>query len=293
MNLEKWVSLDCPVNSIVNVSCLDGMRLLSNESVDLVVCSPPYNVSHKPIKSGKVLYNQYADNMEYKDYIGWLRSIFEVTYDKLKVGGRVCINIGDAGNGKVTTHSDIIQFMKDIGYMVMTTIIWEKNQVSSRTAWGSFQSPSSPAFPVSHEYIMVFVKESLKLSYKGVTDITKEEFIKWSIPLWSFPGETRQKKISILQAMYPKELPYRCIKLFSWMHNELGEKSLIVDPFNGLGTTAKVAKTLGRNYIGFDINGDYVNISERRVEIPGDDVSDWVPHLMGTGGSYQMDLFVD
>lgn len=247
------------VNQIYNMDCITGIAQMNDSSIDIVVTSPPYNVDLGNNKYNKNPYNLYNDNREHRDYIEWLRKIFTLTYEKLKSGARVCINIGDGKNGAVPTHSDVIQMMCEIGYIPMSVIIWNKNTVSGRTAWGSFNSPSSPSFPTPFEYILVFAKDSKKLQWKGGTDLTKEEFIEWSLALWNFAPETRQKKIGH-PAMFPEELPRRLIKMFSW------KNALVVDPFNGAGTTTKVAKDLDRRFIGFDISKEYCDIANKRLE---------------------------
>ena len=256
MRLIKTSSLK--TNAIYNKDCISGMTSLKSSQVDLILTSPPYNVDLGNNKYNKNPYDLYNDNKEHEEYIEWLRKVFTVAYEKLKSGGRVCINIGDGKNGAVPTHSDIIQMMCEIGYIPMSNIIWNKNQVSGRTAWGSFNSPSSPSFPTPFEYILVFAKDSRKLQYKGETDLTKEEFVEWSLAMWTFAPETRQKKIGH-PAMFPEELAKRCIKMFTW------KNALVVDPFNGAGTTTKVAKELERQYIGFDISKEYCDIATKRL----------------------------
>lgn len=158
------------------------------------------------------------------------------------------------------THSDIIQFMtNELNYIYITTIVWDKSQVGSRTAWGSFKSPSCPSFPTQFEFILVFAKNDRKLQYKGETDLTKEEFIEWSLALWKFAPETRQKKIGH-PAMFPEELAKRCIKMFSW------KGANVLDPFSGAGTTCKVANDLNRNFIGFEISDAYCELANKRIE---------------------------
>ena len=140
----------------------------------------------------------------------------------------------------------------------MSVIIWNKNQASPRTAWGSFNSPSCPSFPTPFEYILVFAKDNKKLQWKGETDLTKEEFIDWSLALWTFAPETRQKKIGH-PAMFPEELPKRLIKMFSW------KGALVVDPFMGSGTTAVACVNTNRNYIGFELDKHYCEIANERI----------------------------
>ncbi len=246
------------LNRIYNMDCLEGMKLLDDRSVDLVVTSPPYNIDLGNNKYNKNPYNLYNDNREHHDYIEWLRKIFTLTYEKLKSGGRVCINIGDGKNGAVPTHSDIIQMMCNIGYIPMTTIIWNKNTISNRASFGSYLSPSCPSFPRGFEFILVFAKENKKLQYKGETDLTKEEFVEWTNGLWTFAPEKRQKQFGH-PAMFPEELPKRLIKMFSW------KSALVVDPFMGSGTTAVACIKTNRKYIGFEISEEYCKIAEKRI----------------------------
>jgi DNA modification methylase len=248
------------LNKIYNMDCYDGIARLDDESVDLVITSPPYNVDLGKNKYNKNPYDLYVDNKEHGEYIAWITSIFYEVYMKLKNGGRVVINIGDGKNGAVPTNSDFIQLMVRLGYLPMTHIIWNKNSTGNRTAWGSFMSPSCPSFPTPFEHILVFAKGSTKLQYAGETDITREEFIAWSYAMWVFPPELRQKKMGH-PAMFPEELPLRCIKMLSY------KGATVLDPFAGLGTTCKVAKELGRNYIGFEISEEYCEIANDRINI--------------------------
>jgi len=244
---------------LINGDCLEEMEKIKDNSVDLVITSPPYNVDLGNNKYRKTPYKLYNDNKEHSEYIKWLCVIFSMVYGKLKKGGRVCINIGDGKNGAIPTTSDVIQFMtKEIGFIPMTHIIWNKKQTSARTAWGSWMSPSSPSFPTPFEHILVFAKESIKLQYKGESDITKEEFIEYSLALWSFSGEKNQKKIGH-PAMFPEELAYRLIKMFSY------KNALVLDPFAGVCTTGVVCKKTQRDFIGIEIDKDYLDKGKERI----------------------------
>lgn len=248
------------INKIHNIDCTEGIPMLKDNSIDLIVTSPPYNVDLGNNKYNKNPYDLYSDNKGHAKYLSWLRNIFLLVYDKLKPGGRVCINIGDGKNGAIPTHSDIIQFMcGDLKYIPMTIIVWDKGQTSNRTAWGSWLSPSCPSFPRGFEYILVFAKKNKKLQCKGETDLAKEEFIEWSNGLWKFAPETKQKQFGH-PAMFPEELAKRCIKMFSWLG------AVVLDPFCGAGTTCKVARDLGREYVGFEISEEYCQIAEERLK---------------------------
>ena len=245
------------------ITCGDSEQLiqdLDNDSLDLVVTSPPYNVDLGYNAKHQSPYDLYQDNKSHQDYINWLMSIFERIKPKLVTGGRICLNIGDGKNGAVPTHSDIIQFMtKELDYLMMSTIIWNKNTTGNRTAWGSYMSPSSPSFPSPFEFILIFAKDTKKK--KGTKDkisVSRDDFIKSSWGMWSFAPERRQKKLG-LNAMFPEELPRRCIEMLSY------KEDVVFDPFCGLGTTCLVAKELERNYIGFEMSIDYCKKSRERI----------------------------
>lgn len=244
---------------LINGDCLDKIDYIENESINLVITSPPYNVDLGNNKYKKDKYNHYDDNKDHIEYINWLKEIFTKIYAKMVNDGRIVINIGDGKNGSVPTHSDIIQFMNDVGYNSYTTIIWNKSQVGNRTAWGSFKSPSCPSFPTPFEYILVFYKNSKKLQHEGISTINKQDFIDWSLSIWNFPGETQMKKWKH-PAMFPIELPKRLIHMFTY------ENDVILDPFMGVGTTGIACKKLNRDFIGIEIDEKYFNIAKDRIE---------------------------
>jgi DNA modification methylase len=250
------------INEITCGDCEQLTQELDDNSVDLLITSPPYNVDLGHNKKHKSPYDLYQDNKEHKDYIEWLTRIFSNVKSKMVSGGRVCINIGDGKNGSVPTHSDIIQFMtKELGYVMMTTLIWNKSQIGNRTSWGSYMSPSSPSFPSPFEYILVFAKDTKKkVGDKDNITVSKDEFIKNSLGMWTFAPETRQKKMG-LNAMFPVELPRRLIQMLSYKND------VVMDIFSGLGTTCLTAKCLERQYIGFELSVDYCKKSRARVNI--------------------------
>ena len=250
-------------NFINQVTCGDSVQLvkeLDDNSLDLVVTSPPYNVDLGNNKYHKDPYDLYNDNKDHNDYLDWLQSLFGNIKEKLVTGGRVVINIGDGKNGSVSTHSDIIQFMvRELNYILMTTIIWNKNQTGNRTAWGSYMSPSSPSFPCPYESVLVFAKDrKKKVGDKENITVTRDEFIKNSWAMWSFAPETRQKKMGH-RAMFPLELPRRCIQML------LDKGDTVLDPFMGSGTTGVACKQLNRNFIGIESNEEYIKIAEKRI----------------------------
>lgn len=244
---------------IYNNDCLDVIGKLEDNSIDLVVTSPPFNVNLGNNKYNKNPYDLYQDNKEHRDFIGWLESVFSAIYPKLKSSGRIAINIGDRKNGRIATHSDIIHFMTHkIGYLMFGQIIWEKGHIGNRTSWGSWCSPSCPSFPTPYEYILIFAKDSLTLSSSGETDLQKQEFIDWSLAIWNIQPETNMKRIGH-PAMYPVDLPIRLTKMLSW------KNSVVLDPFNGAGSTALACLATNRKYIGIEISKIYCDITRNRI----------------------------
>ncbi len=243
---------------IYNGDCVEVLGFLEDGSFDLVVTSPPYNVNLGFNKYHRNPYDLYNDNKEHGEYIAWLGIVFKLIYSKLVDGGRVCINIGDGKNGAVPTSSDVIQLLVHMGYVPYTHIIWDKSQVGPRTAWGSFGSPSCPSFPTPFEHILVFSKGSKKLLRGGETDLDKQEFIDWSLAMWRFAPETRQKKFGH-GAMFPEELPKRCIKMLSW------KGARVLDPFAGAFTTGVVCKKLGREFVGIELSEEYCRVGADRL----------------------------
>jgi len=245
------------LNRIIHGDCVEEIIKLDDASIDLMVTSPPYNVDLGNNKFNKDSYASHDDNMPYDDYILWLIKIFFLLKPKMKDDGRLVINIGDGKNGLYPTHSHIIQFMIDLGYQPFTTIIWDKKNCSSRTSWGSWQSPSNPSFPTPFEYILVFYNRYKKKQTKGETDIRKDEFIKNSYAIWQFPGEKKSKLGH--PAPFPLDLPLRCIKQLSWIGDT------VLDPFAGSGTTGVACKRTNRNYILIEKDEKYIPLIKQRV----------------------------
>jgi site-specific DNA-methyltransferase (adenine-specific) len=240
--------------------CMNVLHTIPSNSIHLVITSPPYNVNLGHNKYNKTPYNTYNDSKDHFEYINWLKDIFQIIKEKLVDGGRVCINIGDGKNGAVPTHSDIIQFMlRDLGYELISTIIWNKNQASPRTAWGSWLSPSQPSYPCPFEYILIFSKGSRCLQHTGISDLTKEEFINNAYALWTFAPERDLKSIGH-PAVFPIELPTRLIK----MNTYIGDT--VLDPFMGSGTTGVACINTNRNFIGIEMDVEYHQIAKARLQ---------------------------
>ena len=237
---------------LIHGDCLNT-NLLNENIFDLIITSPPYNIS--------MSYNQYRDNVEYDKYLYFSEQWIHNCLYWAKHQGRFCLNIPITTNkmGIRSVGADLTVLAKKIGWKYHSTIIWNKNNVSKRTAWGSWLSATAPYILAPAELIVVFYKDEWKRA-KGskVSDICKEDFIAWTNGLWTFNGETR-KGIEH-PAPFPIELPYRCIKLFSFVDD------IVFDPFSGSGTTLIAANNTNRYAVGLEIDESYCEISKKRLK---------------------------
>lgn len=238
--------------------CLVTMRSIPEKTVNCIITSPPYNVDLGNNKYKKEGYNSHNDNMPYKEYLSWIGNVFFESYRVLSEDGRLCVNVGDGKNGKIPTHSDFIQICKGIGFIPLTTIVWNKNNTSNRCAWGSYLSAKAPSFPRPFEYIIVFGKTD-KLLREGITTITKDEWIEYSNGLWVFSPEKQQKKYGH-PAMFPIELPLRLIKMLTY------DGDVVLDPFMGSGSTGVACVSTNRGFIGIELDKEYFKVAERRIQ---------------------------
>jgi modification methylase len=228
----------------------ENMEQLPNNSLHLMVTSPPYNVT-----------KEYDENLSLKEYLQLLRNVFSETYRVLVNGGRACINVANLGRRPYLPLSDFIsQIMIEIGFQMRGEIIWNKGAGAGVSmAWGSWQSASNPVLRDVHEYILVFSKGSLmrKKSDGKINTITKEQFMEWTKSVWTMNPESANKVGH--PAPFPIELPYRLIQLYTF------KGDVILDPFMGSGTTAIAALKAERKYIGYEIDPGYVKLSDERI----------------------------
>ncbi|MBI2558772.1 site-specific DNA-methyltransferase [Candidatus Woesearchaeota archaeon] len=251
--IKKRVYIENKINpSIINkihLKSSENMEELRNESIHLMVTSPPYNV-------GK----EYDEDLSLEEYRLLLKNVFTEVYRVLVHGGRACINIANVGRKPyIPLHAYIIEDMQKIGFLMRGEIIWDKSSsAGTSTAWGSWQSATNPTLRDTHEYILVFSKENFNRHPNGrKSTIDKEEFLEYTKSVWRFPAESA-KRVGH-PAPFSLELPSRLIKLYTL------EGDVILDPFIGSGTTAIAAKHLNRNFVGYEINKEYKNLADKRL----------------------------
>jgi modification methylase len=227
----------------------EQMDELPDNSVHLMVTSPPYNAS-----------KEYDEDLSLEEYLALLNRVWQETYRVLAPGGRACINIANLGRKPyIPLHGYIIEQMSDIGFLMRGEIIWNKAaSASPSTAWGSWRSAANPVLRDVHEYILIFSKDTFSRKVKDKQNtISRDDFLEWTKSVWTFPAVSARKVGH--PAPFPEELPHRLIQLYTC----LGD--VVLDPFAGSGTTCLAARRDGRRYIGYEINESYIQLANERL----------------------------
>lgn len=239
---EEWV------NRIYCASS-EAMDAVPDESIGLAFTSPPYNV-------GK----EYDSDLELVDYLRLIGSVAREVYRVLKPGGRYVVNVANLGRKPyIPLHALFYLVHTVIGFQTAGEIIWQKGKgMSSSCAWGSWMSARAPRLRDIHEYLLVFVKEDFSRLERGVSDISREEFMEGTLSIWNIPAESARRVGH--PAPFPVALAHRVIQLFSYVDD------VILDPFAGSGTTCVAALQSGRKYVGYDIEPEYCQLAEQRIK---------------------------
>ena len=271
------------------------MKGLDNESVHLIVTSPPYPMiemwdtilgRQDPAIGRALKKGQGVRTFELMH--GILDKVWGELYRVLKPGGLACINIGDAtrtlnANFRLyANHARILNAMLALGFSALPAVIWRKQTNAPNKFMGSGMMPPGAYVTLEHEYILIlrkgakreFASIALKENRRASAYFW-EERNNWFSDVWFDLKGTTQRlfdaKLRNRSGAYPFELPYRLINMFSV------KGDTVLDPFLGLGTTLLAAMASGRNSIGFEIDsslGDLIaagtngmlEIGNRRIE---------------------------
>lgn len=244
-----------------------NMDSVKEGSVALVVTSPPYF-------AGK----QYEEELQregvpssYLEFLAMLRDVFAECARKLEPGGRIAVNVANLGRKPYRSLSaDVIRILEDdLGLLLRGELIWQKSEgASGSCAWGSFRSAANPVLRDISERIVVAskgrfdravsTKERAKRGLPHRNSVGVDDFMNLTLDVWSMPPESA-KRVGH-PAPFPVELPEQLIRLYTY------EDDLVLDPFVGSGSAAVAAKRLGRRFVGYDLDPEYIAIAQARYD---------------------------
>jgi modification methylase len=266
----------------------DSRRMpeLQDGSVHLVVTSPPYWQLKDYGAGGQIGFHD-----SYEDYINNLDLVWSECARVLHPGCRLCINIGDQfarsvyyGRYKVIPiRTEITKFCESAGLDFMGSVIWRKvttcNTTGGATVMGSFPYPRNGILKIDYEFILIFKKPgeppAVEPEAKRRARLSTQEWNEYFTGHWTFPGRKQRGHL----AMFPEELPRRLIRMFTF------EGETVLDPFLGSGTTSLAALKLGRNSVGYEVNGEYLPLIRAKLGCPARGGQPTLEQVTGGGGA--------
>jgi site-specific DNA-methyltransferase (adenine-specific) len=262
------------INKVITGDCIEVMKEMPEGWVDLIVTSPPYGVN--------IAYDVHDDDMEIGEYLEFTRKWLTEAYKVLKDDGRIALNIPyeinrQSKGGRIFFVSEVYQVMKEIGFKFFGVVDLEEDSPhrSKTTAWGSWMSPSSPYIYNPKEcVILAYKKVHIKKvkgepQWKGEPTVTEEgknkmvyqdedkkEFMELVFGQWKYFADTR----SLTKATFSMDIPNKAIKILSYKND------VILDPFNGSGTSCVAAEINDRRWVGIELSENYANIARERIQ---------------------------
>lgn len=228
------------------------MHELPNDSVALMVTSPPYHV-------GK----EYDTDESFEDYLSMLQRVLAESFRVLEPGGRAAVNVANLGRKPYVNFAHIVDsMMQEIGFLPRGEIVWIKAKgASGSCAFGSWMKASNPVLRDVHEMILVYSKGRWDRAKSGESTITRDDFLQNTLSVWYMRPESAKRAGH--PAPFPLELPGRLIDLYTY------EDDLVLDPFMGVGTTCLAAAHRNRRWAGYDTEATYVAAAAERLAREG------------------------
>ena len=265
-----------------------NMSEVPDETVDLIVTSPPYfNIKdyakdgYQKNKRGEKNKSQLGDLADYGRFIAELLKVWNECERILKPNGKLAINtpLVPMKKADYSTHYNrhIFDLNSDIQHSILhqrntkiflyDTYIWHRINSSKKLMFGSYPYPRNFYAQNTSEFITVYVKDGLPLNnttkkIKASSKLTEKEWIEYTKQIWSIRIPNKGDiAFGDHSAIMPEEIVYRCVKLFTYVDD------VVLDPFAGSGTTLKVAKEEGRNFIGYEIMPRYKDVINKKLTL--------------------------
>lgn len=261
----------------------NNMAEVPSESVNLVVTSPPYPMIEMWDELFSTLNSEIKEALQNeKGMVAFdlmneeLNKVWSEVDRVLTPGSIVCINIGDATR-KIgdsfqlySNHSRITYYFEKMGYQILPLILWRKQSNKPNKFMGSGMLPTSAYVTLEHEYILILRKGARKIFKPADKQIRQqsayfwEERNIWFSDIWfdlkGISQKLNHNNLRIRSAAYPFELAYRLINMYSIIGDT------VLDPFLGTGTTTLAAMCSARNSIGYEIENNFENVINNRVD---------------------------
>ena len=257
-------------------------------SVDVIVTSPPYfNIKdyYKDGRQERTITDASLDDVgnidNFDDYIESLIPIWKECFRVLKPNGKLCVNVPlmPIIKKEYSSHynRDIFDIQSEIQHSILRKTdfylldlyIWNRKNSTKKLMFGSYPYPANFYAQNTTEFITIYVKdgkpEGVSKEIKEQSKLSEEEWVEYTKQIWDIAIPNKSDlAFGIHYAIMPEEIARRCIKMFSFVNG------VVLDPFTGSGTTLKVAKELGRNYIGYELYESYREIINKKLESVGE-----------------------
>lgn len=274
------------MKNIVYYKTSEDMSELQDESVDLIITSPPYFNIKDYSKDGYQKENHSGTKLSdigaidsYNLYIEKLLLVWKECERVLKPNGKLCINVPlmPMLKDEINTHHNRHIFdlqssiqnniLSNTGLFLMDLYVWNRTNSTKRLMFGSYPYPANFYVQNIIEFITIYVKGGKPINnrseaIKSLSKLTQEQWIEYTSQIWNIPIPNKSDLgFGKHSAIMPEEIVNRLVRLYSYVGD------LVLDPFTGSGTTLKVSYENGRNYVGYELYDNYKHIIDLKLEL--------------------------